>query len=145
MLFGDGEERVALEQLAKELGVTDHIRFLGFQPHAARYLSSLDCFVLPSLSEGLPFALMEALAVGLPVVVTAVGGMAELLHDEDDGLLVPAANSAALAAGIGRVLRDDDLAKRLREGARRTSGRFSLQGHVHKLRKLYDEALVRTA
>ncbi len=97
--------------------------------------------MLPSLSEGLSFALLEALASDVPVVVTAVGGMAELLRDGDDGLLVPAGDPAALADGLGRVLGNDKLAGRLREGGLRTSHRAGLEQHIDELLSFYDEAL----
>lgn len=141
LIFGGGEQQTELESLAQELSVAEHVRFLGFQPDATGYLAMLDCFVLPSVSEGLPFALMEALAAGLPVVVTAVGGMAELLTHGVDGFLVPTQDPAALADGLDRVLGDFDLADRLRQGALRTSRKFSIDRHVDALIDIYRETL----
>lgn len=143
LLFGDGEQRAELERRAAELGVADSIRFLGFTPDAARWLHDADVFTLPSLSEGLPFALLEALAVGKPAVVTAVGGMAELLTDGRDALLVPPADAPALAAALGRALDDPALARALSEGARATAARFAPARHVAALARIYREALDR--
>ena len=141
LLFGDGDEGPDLQRLAADLGVAGQVHFLGFQPDAPRYLGALDCFVLASISEGLSFAVVEALASGLPIVVTAIGGMAELLSDGEDGLLVPAGDPGALADGLSRVLASDELANRLRDGALRTSRRVSLERHVDALLNFYHEAL----
>ena len=140
-IFGDGEDRALLEARADELGVSERIRFLGFVPDAAQFLPAMELFVLPSLSEGLSFALMEALAAGVPAVVTAVGGMAELLVDGDDAVLVPAQAPAALAAGLLRVLEDPEFAARIRAGALKTSRKFSLDRHVDELLGIYRQAV----
>ena len=139
LIFGDGEEREMLERRSAELGVAGQVHFLGFDPQGPRFLEALDCFVLPSLHEGLPFALMEALAAERPAVVSAVGGMAELLRDGDDALLVPAGQPEPLAQALVRVLREPELRATLRQGARRTSARFSLDRHVERLVAIYEE------
>jgi L-malate glycosyltransferase len=113
-LVGDGPERPALEEQAARLGID--VRFLGTRTDVESLLARADVVVLPSLHEGMSNAVMEAMAAGLPVVATEVGGTAELLRGR--GLLVPPSDSAALADGLGQVLGDPALAARLGAGAR---------------------------
>ncbi len=114
VLIGDGPERPRLEAQAKALHVD--ARFVGRITAPERFLARADVVVLPSLSEGLSNAVMEAMAMGRPVVATAVGGTPELLDGR--GVLVPASNPTALADGIARVLNDPDLAASLGAEAR---------------------------
>jgi len=120
VIVGDGAEREALEALTKELSLTDHVQFLGQRADVWDQLARLDVFVLPSRSEGMPMALLEAMATALPVVSTAVGGIPEALVDGRNGLLVPAEDPKALAVAIVRVLGDRSLAERLGQAARST-------------------------
>ena len=101
LLVGDGAERASLEALCKD---DPRVRFLGWRsdPHAC--LGAADLFVQPSLREGLPISLLEAMAVGLPIVATAVGGVPEALEHGDAGLLVPPADAPALAAALREAL-----------------------------------------
>lgn len=103
-IIGDGPERERLEQLAHEAGIPDRLRFVGAKDEAARYLKAFDVWVMSSRSEGTPIALFEAMAAGIPVVGTAVGGVPDVIGD--DAILVPPDNPAALAAGIRRALSD---------------------------------------
>ncbi|GII27292.1 glycosyltransferase [Planotetraspora mira] len=109
VLAGDGPERDDLESQARALGVD--VRFLGDQRDVAGFLARADMVVLPSLSEGLSNAVMEAMAAGRPVIATSVGGTPELL--EDRGILVPPADPAALAEGITRLVENPELAAAL--------------------------------
>jgi glycosyltransferase involved in cell wall biosynthesis len=119
-LVGDGPDRSALEAAAEQLGVSNRVRFHGALSHAATetMLRGVDIFVLPSFAEGIPVALMEAMALGLPCVSTYVAGIPELIQDGVDGLLVPAANVEALTDAIERLLADAALRVRLGEAAR---------------------------
>ena len=114
VLAGDGDEGAALRRLAGELGVAARIEFAGALPRPAvlRLLRGALVFVLPSRSEGLPYALLEAGAAGRAVVATSVGGMPEVVGD-DAGILVPSEDPAALAEAIARALGDADLRARL--------------------------------
>ncbi|NJC70269.1 glycosyltransferase [Planosporangium thailandense] len=112
-LAGDGPERPALEELAARHGVD--ARFLGARTDVPRLLADADVFVLPSLSEGLPNAVMEAMAAGRPVVATDVGGTGELLRGR--GVLVPPGDAAALADGLERLLADPAYADALAAAA----------------------------
>ncbi len=114
VLIGEGPERGHLETQAAVLGVD--VRFLGFRTDTAGFLARADVVVLPSLSEGLSNAVMEAMAAGRPIVATSVGGTPELL--EDRGVLVPASSPSALAEGVGRLLDDPELAAALGAAAR---------------------------
>ena len=140
VLWGDGPERATLEARARELGIAERIRFEGYQADAARRLALLDCFALPSLSEGFSFALLEALIAGCPVVATRVGGIPEVVQDGEVVLVEPA-NAAALAYGITRVLSDAALTERLRRVSPRVVARFTIARHVERLRQLYERAM----
>jgi len=109
LIVGDGSEREKLEALALNLGLNERVHFLGYISERSRfwgYLQQATVFVLPSLSEGFPRALLEAMACGLPVVATNVGGIPELVTDGVNGFLVPPRNEKALAEAIERVLND---------------------------------------
>lgn len=136
---GDGPLRAALEAHARRRGVAGRCLFLGARDDVAAVLASADVVALPSRSEGLPFAVLEAMAVGRPVVATAVGGTPEAIDDGRTGLLVPAGDTAALAAALARLLGDPDVARRMGEqGAARVRREFSLAGMVGALADLYD-------
>ncbi|MBV9085447.1 MAG: glycosyltransferase [Acidobacteriaceae bacterium] len=117
LLIGDGRERRRLEQQAQDLAVTDCIRFLGHQNDPLRFYSVADVFVLPSLTEGSPNVLLEAMAAKTPVVATAVGGVPETVENERSALLVAPEDPSALAQTTGRLLADAALATKLRENA----------------------------
>jgi glycosyltransferase involved in cell wall biosynthesis len=115
IVAGEGTERASLEREARDLGVSDRVAFIGFRTDTAALLARADVVVLPSLNEGLPLAVLEAMAAARPVVATAVGGTPEIVHDRETGLLVPPADPAALARAIGELLADRPLARRLAE------------------------------
>ena len=107
-LVGTGDDETVLRDISRELGIAHAVEFLGYQPRAVmpELYRAADVFVLPSQSEGMSIALLEALASGLPVVVTAAGGTDELITDGVNGLLVPWADEAALAQALGVLLAD---------------------------------------
>ncbi|HEM46459.1 MAG TPA: glycosyltransferase family 1 protein, partial [Alphaproteobacteria bacterium] len=116
-LVGDGPLRPRLEAQAASLGVGDRVIFAGEVPDVAPWLAAFDLFALPSLWEGMPLALGEAMASGLPVVATAVSGTPEMVSDGATGLLVPPGDPDALAGALGRLLDDGELSARLGAGA----------------------------
>lgn len=117
-LVGDGIERQRLEALAERLGVTDRIRFAGFSQAPWEHADGSWAYIHPSLSEGLPLAVMEAMMRGLPVVATSAGGVPELVSHENTGLLVKPGDAQDLARGIMRVLENPTLRRRLGANAR---------------------------
>ncbi|MFM9065951.1 MAG: glycosyltransferase [Planctomycetota bacterium] len=113
VLVGDGEERAALEQLQRDLGLENSVIFLGTRRDVPRLLQAADCFLLTSLTEGVALTLIEAMATALPIVATDVGGNSEVVVAEQTGLLVPAQNATATAQAIRRVVDDADWARQL--------------------------------
>jgi glycosyltransferase involved in cell wall biosynthesis len=142
LVAGDGSERARLTALAAERGLGDRMRFLGERQDIPRLLGALDVFVLPSLSEGLSNAVLEAMAAGRPVVATDVGGNAELVREAETGLLVPARDPHALSMAIEALLLDPDRARRLGDaGARRAAEQFALSRMIEGYGRLYEEVL----
>ena len=119
VVAGDGEERVRLERRASELGLNGRVRFLGAQPRerVLDLLRAADALLLSSSWENLPHAAVEALAVGTPVIATAVGGVPEVVHDDVNGLLVEPDDPAGLRGAVERYLADGALRVRLRASA----------------------------
>lgn len=127
-LVGDGPERRALQALAEELGLGDDVTFTGALPHGPALIGAYEragVFVLPSRTEGLPRALLEAMGMGLAPVATAVGGIPDLIADGSAGLLVEPDSPAALADGLCRMITDDGLRARCAREAWLASSRFT--------------------
>ena len=108
-VVGDGPVRSELEGLARELGIPGHVRFWGQRLDTAAFFSAADVFAMSSVSEGLPMSLLQAMSVGLPAVLTDVGGMAEVLRLSGSGLLAPVGDSPGLAEQIVRLASDAEL------------------------------------
>jgi len=137
-LAGDGPLRLELEAQAERLGISKQVHFLGTVQDTPELLARCDLFVLPSLWEGMPLSLLEAMAAGRPAVATAVSGSAELILDEETGLLVPAGDPAALAAAMIRLLQDPEAAEAMGARARdRVRREFSLERMVESTHTLY--------
>ncbi len=119
LLLGDGSLRQKLVARARRNGLGDSVRFLGFRAPAAPYLLACDFLVQPSLSEGMPNAVLEAMVAGRAVVGTATGGLPELVVDQETGLLVPPRDSAALSQAILWLLRDPLRCAAMGDAARR--------------------------
>lgn len=138
VLVGDGVERQRLAARARELNIAGNVHFAGTRDDIPAVLAALDCFVFPSHYEGLPGALLEAMAAGLPIVATDIEGNDELLVDGDSGLLVAPHDPLGLAEGLVRLLTDRDLADRLGTTARDTAfDRFSLPSMVDGFERFY--------
>jgi glycosyltransferase involved in cell wall biosynthesis len=142
LIAGDGGERRRLEALAREKGLAERVRFLGYRDDAHQLLAACDIYVLPSLFEGLPVSVLEAMAAGKPVVATAIPGTDEAVLHGRTGLLVPPADPQALAGAIRDVLSDPTLARRLGEAGReRVRQHFSAGRMVERVMGVYEELL----
>ena len=126
-IAGDGDERPAIEADVVELGLGDRVRLLGAQPRGrvVELFAAADASILSSSWENFPHTVVEALAVGAPVLATATGGVGEVVRDGENGLLVPPGDSVALAAAIRRFFDDDELRGRLRAGAAPSVARYA--------------------
>jgi sugar transferase (PEP-CTERM/EpsH1 system associated) len=144
VVIGDGAERTALKALAQDLGVAGRIQWTGHRRDVPTLLPAFDLYVQPSLHEGMPNTILEAMAAGLSVVATAVGGTPEVVDDGITGLLVPPRDPDALAGAITALLRDPSLRHKMgRAGPERVKDHFSLEQMVQQTQALY-ECLLKT-
>ena len=139
LLAGNGQEKCVLENEAKQLGVAEYVSFIGFQADVRRFLAALDLLVIPSLSEGCPNALLEGMAMGLCVVATNVGGMAEILEDGQTALLVPPGDPNALSTACSYAISETELRHEIASRALLKVREFSLDETVNTLTELYHE------
>ncbi len=143
-IAGEGSLRDELQSLIDQLGRQNEIRLLGHVADSRRLFNALDAFVLSSRAEGLPNVLLEAFACGIPTIATPVGGVPQVLSDEQNGLLVPVDDANALASSLTRLLNNDALQQSLAQAGRQTiETRFSFRFRMHKMVALYDELLGR--
>ncbi|OSM06852.1 putative group 1 glycosyl transferase [Magnetofaba australis IT-1] len=140
VIVGDGLLREQLHTLARKLEITPQIWFAGARDDAPRLLAAMDLFALPSLAEGTPLTILEAMATGLPVVATAVGGVPDLLAAEETGLLVPPADPNALGQAMQRYLHNPSLlADHGAAGRARAAARFDLAQMIDAYADLFEE------
>jgi glycosyltransferase involved in cell wall biosynthesis len=140
LVVGDGSERERLRSLASRLGLNGHIILAGARDDARDLLGLLDVFVLPSLSEGMPWAVLEAMAVGLPVVATRVGGVPELVDDGRTGYLVEPRDAESISDSVCKLIDDPDAMRQLGSaGRKRAKTEFALD----KMRRDTEELYVR--
>jgi glycosyltransferase involved in cell wall biosynthesis len=144
-VVGDGEERARLERRAAELGLDGRVRFLGSQPRerVLALFRGAEAAVLSSAWENFPHSVVEALAVGTPVIATAVGGVAEVVEDGANGLLVEPGDVAAFAGALRRFLDDDALRGRLRAAAAPSVERFAADRIYGELERILLDAAQR--
>lgn len=135
--YGDGPARPEIETGIRERGLDNVVRLRGRRPGAANAYATAQFAVLSSHEEGFPNAVLEAMATGLPVVATSVGGVPELIRDGENGLLVPPQNPAALGAAIRRLATDPQLRLRLGEAAQQRAGELSWPHCVDAHEQLY--------
>jgi len=139
VVVGDGPQREPLEKLAAELGIAERVRFAGNQADVAPWMRALDLFCLPSYAnEGVPQALMQAMACGLPVVTTPVGSIGEIVQDGETGRLVPPGDASALGAAIEALLADAPKRHRLAARAREAAlQRFGEERMVERMLEVF--------
>jgi len=144
ILVGDGILKTELMDMAKRLGISDKVLFPGIRNDVSDILSTMDLFVITSLTEGICNAILEAMACGLPIIATDVGGNPEIVHNEETGLLFPTKNVAGLVRAVERMLEDEERRKGYGEKAREmVEKRFSLQRMVNEYEGLYEYHLQR--
>lgn len=141
IFVGVGSLEEETRRRAKRLGLEGTIVFAGYREDVPSILSACDLFVLASLHEGLPISLMEAMALGIPAVVTNVGGNAEIIDHDEQGLLVRPADPGALADNVVSLLLDDSRRARLGRAARARAASFSIARSVRRIEQVYEELL----
>ncbi len=145
LIVGDGPLREELDSLAQHLGLSDRAHFLGYRSDARALIELLEVLVLPSLHEGSPLVILEAMSAGIPIVASAVGGIPDQVEHGREGILVQPGDPSALGDAILRLLRDPALASRLGEAGRQRAGsRFSYAAMVQRVEAVYGAVLART-
>ncbi|RMF69750.1 MAG: glycosyltransferase [Calditrichaeota bacterium] len=140
VFVGDGDLRAELEAQVRARNLGENVLFLGFRSDVKDLLRTFDVFVLPSLYEGLPNVVLEAMATALPVVATSVDGTIELVQDGETGFLVPPEDPNALADKIGLLLSDEALRNEMgRKGRARVEREYSLEKQVSSFQELYEQ------
>lgn len=143
IIVGDGPERERLEDLTSELGIERRVIFTGFQEDTHLFYGMMDLFLLTSFSEGTAMTLLEAMAAGLPCIVTNVGGNPEIVKEGETGFIVPSDDEKALSDKICSLLGDGALRKKMGQAARkRFEERFTVEKMVREYEKIYDEITV---
>jgi glycosyltransferase involved in cell wall biosynthesis len=137
-LFGEGPLRPELEAQAAALNLGDRFVFGGFTKDVASTMAAFDISVFPSLWEGTPLTVFEALAIGKPIVATDADGLLDVLTHDRDALIVPRRDAAALAAGIVRLIDSPEDRARLSIHARATGQQYDIGAFVRKMEQLYD-------
>jgi sugar transferase (PEP-CTERM/EpsH1 system associated) len=138
VIVGDGPMRERLEQTARTHGVSENVLFAGPSNDVPSWLQRFDVFGLPSRAEGISNTILEAMASGLPVIATQVGGNPELVNDGETGLLIPHSNADALARAMARFLDDDAMRGRYRSASfARAHAEFSIETMVRRYTELY--------
>jgi glycosyltransferase involved in cell wall biosynthesis len=142
LVVGDGPLRGELLRLADRLGLRESVRFLGHRADARALIGRFDVLVVPSLTEGTPLIVLEAMAAGVPVIASAVGGIPDQVRHGGEGLLVPPDDTDALVDALLELLRDPDRARLLGEAGRsRANSEFSHAAMVRKIEVVYEAAL----
>jgi L-malate glycosyltransferase len=146
LLAGEGPERPALESLAKSLGISERVRFLGFVENTGALYGKMDLFALPSHQEGIPMALLEAMGVGLPVVAASVGGIPQVIKDDSIGVLMDSSAPSAWAKALSALLRDPRRMQAIGSRARsHIQANFSVDAMAGRYLSLYESVMARNA
>ena len=142
LIVGDGAKREEWMDAARRGGIADRMRWAGYRTDVDQILAGCDVFVHPSLDDAFPTVLLEAMAAGLPVVASSVGGIPEIVDSDVTGILVPPGDSAALAEAVGSLLSDRPRLARMAEAARvRADRQFSTAAWTERLAVVYENVL----
>jgi len=136
-----GEEEIKLKEQVKRAGLVDKVLFLGWRPDVEEIMGCFDIFVLPSLNEGMGRVLVEAMAAGLPIVASRVGGIPDLVKDGHNGLLVPPADAIALEKAISSLIEDKEKRKKMGQVGTKMCREYSSEAMVEQVDDLYRELL----
>lgn len=140
---GTGPREPELRALAEAYGIAERVHFLGFRRNVYDYIAHCDALLMPSLHEGLPYTLLEAMALGTPIIATRVGGIPEVLRNDVTALLIPPRDAKALTQAIARLHDDSDLGHRLGENAQHLQlAKYSLNAMAEHYLNVYCEALL---
>ncbi len=141
VVIGDGREQKSLEKQVSQLQIRDKVLFAGFQGNCGEWMRLLDCLVQPSLTEGTPNSVLEAICLELPVVATSVGGVPDLISDGHSGLLVPAEDPHAMAVAMKKMVDSPELRSRMVSGGADVRKRHSPARQKELLTEVYRRAL----
>jgi glycosyltransferase involved in cell wall biosynthesis len=142
LLAGEGPEESMLREKANALGISDRVVFAGYVADTRRVYVAADVLLMPSRFEGLPMTLLEAMAMGLPVVASKLDGIAEVIADGEEGFLVESGDAASFAARISRLLGNPALASELSTNARhKIESRFSVERMTSAVEEIYERFL----
>jgi glycosyltransferase involved in cell wall biosynthesis len=136
-----GEEEIKLKEQVEKAGLTDKVLFLGWRSDVDEIMGCFDIFVLPSLNEGMGRVLVEAMAAGLPIVASRVGGIPDLVKDGKNGLLVPPADSSALAKATSDLVENMEKRERMGQAGKKMCRPYSADAMVEQIDDLYKELL----
>jgi len=141
VFLGDGELLNELTEMVSTLGINDHVKFLGWRPDVADVMSTFDVFVLPSLNEGMGKVLIEAMAMGKPIIASDVGGIPDLVRSGENGLLVPPADSDALFNAIQSLYQNSLKGEKMGSKGRKMASEFNYINMINKIDELYSTFL----
>lgn len=137
VLVGEGPREPALAALATELGIADRVIFAGFQREVQTFFGMFDVSVVPSLEEGFGNVALESLALGVPVVASAIGGLPEIVTDGETGFLVEPGDPGEIARAVLQILQNPRLRARMSRAAREKVQRFTMESYVENLERIY--------
>jgi glycosyltransferase involved in cell wall biosynthesis len=141
VLLGEGELRADLETLCVRLGIADNVRFTGWKPDVARFIAACDLFCLPSRNEGMGKVLVEAMALGKPIIASDVGGIPDLVRPGENGLLVPVGDVPAWTRAIKELVNDPAARCRMGEAGRRIAPAYGVESMIKQIDELYAKLL----
>jgi glycosyltransferase involved in cell wall biosynthesis len=142
MIIGSGPQKPEMESLVQQMSLQNKVVFSGFQKYVEKILPAMDIFVLPSLTEGTPMALLEAMACGVPVVASAVGEIPNIIDSGKNGILIPPANPEKIAEAVLTICRNNDFRTKLSETAKETiRSKFNINEWMRKIESVYLEII----